>query len=54
MKPFEYMNDWNCSAPSSSQIRPSTVWIVRRGSDAKYARARASGDAWSARLMDGA
>jgi hypothetical protein len=24
-KPFEYMNDWNCRPPSSSQISPSTV-----------------------------
>ena len=24
-KPFEYINDWNCKAPSSSQIKPSVI-----------------------------
>jgi hypothetical protein len=28
-KACEYMNDWNCSAPSSSQIRPRAIWIPR-------------------------
>jgi hypothetical protein len=34
-KPFEYMNAWNWSAPSSSQMSPSAVWAVRRLSDVK-------------------
>ncbi len=53
MKPFEYMKDWNCSPPSSSHTRPKALWIARRGSEAKYTRARATTDAWSLRGTDG-
>jgi hypothetical protein len=35
VKPREYMNDWNCSAPSIRQIRPRTLWIARRLLEAK-------------------
>jgi hypothetical protein len=35
MKPFEYMNGWNWSTPSSSHINPSAVWKMRRLSEAK-------------------
>jgi hypothetical protein len=35
MKPPEYMNGWNWSAPSTNQISPSALRIVRRASEAK-------------------
>ena len=40
MKPCEYMNDWNCRPPSSSQSRPSAVWRTRLVSRRRSVRAR--------------
>jgi hypothetical protein len=33
VKPLPYMNDWNCNAPSSSQISPRTDCTERRPSE---------------------
>src|SRR5579875_1547086 len=54
MKPFEYMKDWNCNAPSSSQNTARAVCSDRLMSDAKYVRALDRSDPVAGGLEAGA